>query len=709
MNINIPNKVFVESNLETLQAFIRQRFDDATSERDKKASRFTDGYRYYLCLAPRKEEIQTSGYVEPIVRKAVDKVMPSLLNIFTENEEQAVIFRPTHSAMAKPAVDAVNRKINDIFLRENNGYNILTNAIREALIVGDTFIKVYVEEDTITEELDGTKTEMPVQMLALILQEFPDTNLSKIKTRKQRVPDPDTGEKVSMEFLDSKLLLERKDRKVKLDFVPYDEVYLLADTFDIKDTRYICHKMTKTVGQLVDMGFDKEDVMCASSVNTEGAWLSTKDLINDEVLSDTNADNPAQSGVFDPMEREVSLYEHYIWTSVLDKKGKSKLYQVFAINTDKILEVNEVSHIPFAHGVPDRIPGSFWGTSFYDTLYPYQDFVSNVIRDQYQVGKLNTYQRVIAVKNAYNKATLLNGYRPGAVIEVEQPGAIQPYVGSQTSPDLVASMQQVLSSAQDEMMNAIGNSLDPGAISNIAATTMSMAIHNAEMKDKKIAKSLAYTLIRPLFELIYATMRKEDLAVSIVADGQVVEARAGELPERSEFYIDVNTANDDAMQAAQLSNVVQMVVQASQVPSQVLSPVNLYNVAGEILKSANIHNIDDFITNPLTNQPTPEQQQMEAAMAEEQRQANLDLIRAQTGVQMAQQAKFEVEASELIRQGAAERKEAERKMLLEMERLEVDREYKAAMGGSAVGREQTRRAELEFEMKNPDTNITISK
>lgn len=695
MNVNIPNKKFVNSQIEGFRTFLDKRFQDAIDSREAKALRYQKGYRYYLALEPVQGANELSGYVEPIVRKAVDKVMPSLLNIFTENEEQAVIFRPQRTSLPVQVIDSVNRKINDIFLRENNGYNLLTQAIREALCTGDAFLKVFIEEETVEEEINGDDMPMPIEMvLMLVGNDFPDTDINKMQIKTEKMKDPQTGEDIEVPMLEGTLVLKRIERKQCVNFVSFDELYPLADTADLRDTRYICHKIKKSVGDLVAMGFDKETVLGAKIEEDEGSDLSTMDMINNGVNKKIE-----ENDLIDPMEREVSLYEHYIYSSMLDKKSETKLYQVFAINRDEILEINEVARIPFVKGVPESIPGSFWGTGFADTLAQYQDYASGIIRDIYQRGKQNTYPRWMALKDGYDRQSLLNSSRPGAVVEISQPGALSPLPVHQVAPELQGMLTLIQQSAGEEMMNAVGGSVDPATINNIAASTMSMAIHNAEMKDKKIAKSLAYTMIRPLFELMYNSIRDENLTVEVDTPEGPQPFQGSQLPERSEFYIDVNTANDDAMQAQQLNNVAQMVGQLSQMPSSVMTPENLYNLASAILKASDINEVDMYLSNPAMNQPSPEEMAMQQQQAMEAQQRQNDLMDAQVGVAVAQQAKLEVETSELIKDGDAKRKLEEQKMLLEMERLEIERFAEDKQAEYNLGKVEVKRDELNAEIQ----------
>ncbi|MCS5737589.1 hypothetical protein N1032_28045, partial [Herbiconiux sp. CPCC 203386] len=64
------------------------------------------------------------------------------------------------------------------------------------------------------------------------------------------------------------------------------------------------------------------------------------------------------------------VYEHYIRTGMLDKNKEAKMYQVIMAG-NHILNIEEVTCIPFVTFCPYTIPGSFYGQSVYDiTRYP---------------------------------------------------------------------------------------------------------------------------------------------------------------------------------------------------------------------------------------------------------------------------------------------------------------------------------------------------
>ncbi|MGL5582852.1 MAG: portal protein [Cetobacterium sp.] len=679
MKIDMKTK-FIQGKLPELKAHIDRLYNNAQYGREEKSIRFMKAYDYYLARLPKPLMPDSPTYVEPVVAKAVDKVLPSLLNIFTENEQQAVVFRPQSAMVPAPVADAVNKYINDCFLRDNQGYKLMNRAFREALITGDCFVKVYIEEKVYEEELE-LEDWTPTDALMPLLQEYPDTDIDTDDFEmKDQMLDEQQG--IIIVVAKGKLVLKRIERKPRIDFIPFTEMYIDGMVEDIADAPYVCHRRTVTLGDMVEMGFDEETVMTANIASGAASTtpLSTSKLINMSVFVAEQQYRDIVTA--DEYQRNATLFEHYVRTSLLDKKRKTKLYQVFSTGTE-ILEINEIERMPFCHGIVEELPGSFWGISFYDKFKNAQDLMSEHHRSIISAAHYSTYPAFMAVAGNYNRQSLLN-LRPGAVVEVDQPNAVTPFVPFQLNNMLMDSYAKVEASTADDMMNSVGMSFDGQNLGGVSATAVAAAVHSGEMKDKKLAKCLALSLIKPMYELIYNIMRDEDLEVMLEVPSeegvQVQPLPSSQLPKRSEFFIDVTTVNDDASQMAQLANIMMSELQASQspAPSQVITPMNRYKMYKEMLKRSNIHNVEDYLTDPTPPQPTEEEMMLQKQIEERTQQLQMEqlelgneTLKADLMLKAAQIANAEVQTDELIKDNAAQRMRDQEKSIIEFQKLEL--------------------------------------
>lgn len=675
-----------DKNLEQLKTLLDTNYDDALEGRTDKEERFRKSYLYYMCLAPEKSQNEISAYVEPIVRKAVEAIKPSLMNIFTENEKKAVTFRP--SALVTPEIASlVDDKINNVFLRDNDGYSTIERAVTEALVTGDVFLKYYLDEKVITDEMEFEGA--PVSMLEACLTEYPDTDLEKLPEVLKTKDDMVTGT----------VTLIRNERTVKVEFVPFQDIIIGGNTEDIADSRYLCHRIRKTVSEMKALGFDEYKIDEAGTASDDTTSLSMKSLVNDGAFT-SEGESASSSVVADPEEREVFLFEHYIHTSLVDGKN-SGLYRIYSTDKD-ILECELVDCIPFVHGVVERIPGSFWGISFYDKHGPAQDVASKHIRTKEAKALFDTYGRYQAVKGAYDRQSLLSN-RPGGIIEVSSPQAVTPFQVSSSTGEGDSIFQHVLSSTREDVMSAVGVDVT-GA--NMSATAAAITANSADMKDKVIARVLAYTLFRPLFKGIYNILRNEDMVIGELPNPQFAEAEAmaqeamaqgmdvselaqipptiviggSQLPLISDFQIDVNTASDDSVLANQLIQLVTLKAQ--------MGPAISEDSFAKIAEKITGLSAQEILVYFPVAQPSPEEQAMQQQQMQEQMEVaelQKDLLRAQVGESAARTAYEEQRTLEMIKDGDAKRQRDEEKSIQEFKRLEMmETELALEAGGTKV-------------------------
>lgn len=664
---------------------------DSEYSREANVKRYNNSWLYYRMKRPEVNKQLISKYVEPVLKEAVDKMMPPLLNIFTESDSEAVIFRGKGFKSDEVVTNAINQTINRIFLRENDGYQILTNAFKEALITGDSFIKYYIEEDYVEDKIkiaDWT----PIIELQEPLTEYSDTEplwISKPSGAKKGLEWKTVD---GMILLKGKLNLLKINKNLVIEQVDLKDLYF-DDSMgsDFKRSRYLSHRITTTVGECINMGYSEEDFEGVDTVNTYSDSMSKQRLINDGTMG---SDSTFDVVVEDPYERKINLWEHYLYSSI--PEGKTKLYQVTATD-NSILSVNEITRIPFVHGTFETVPGSFWGGSMFDICAPFQDEISNRKRMLHQVLGISALGRYQAVKGQYDRESLLNN-RPGAVIEVNAPGAVSPFQQFPLPTGLMEDLTMTMQTKDNIISTSVGSTMTPDGLPQVAASTVAMVLTNEQLKDKVVAKNLARTLIAPLYEGIYELLRSEGYEIEM-EDGSIITADS--FPSSYEFIIDINTQDDDAAQASQIANVAQMIAQLSQVPSEVMTPQNLFNISQRLLKQVDIENSNEYFSDPSLNQPSPEemQAQMEkAALDKEMTMISMEKLKAETFLLTSQVAKAEIENKELIKNNEAKRKREEEKSLREFQELELDKEVKIIDAKTKELRAQTNAKAVDAEI-----------
>lgn len=684
MKLNMKSKS-VKSCQHELMTNIRFLRDEAQEARDENRTRYVESWEYWRGNLPLHRKYKTKTWVYPFIRKATDKIMPSLLNVFTENEDAAVEFYDKKNKLPAPVIESVNSEINRLFLEENDGYNVLSTAFLEGLVCGDTFLKVYIE-DKWTEEDFTIEDWAPIEMFQALAIEFPETDPSTLefKTVKQSIgidpqllEDADLPEELAYEevqLVKGSVTLRRVDRFPKIEHVPLAEILFSgASSVDISTAKYVCHTRNMTVSDAIQMGFDANVIKEAPTASVDSDdFETTEEIVVNKMMNSKTETNTWQG---DPLQRTIKIDEHYVYSSLFNKKDELKLYQVYSTAND-ILSIEEVDFIPFIHGVPEVVPMSPWGMSMYDRYKDYQDMITFLQHLFFENTDLAVNPRYMAVKGNYDRSSLLQN-RPGAIIEVTQPGSVDYFHNPQMSPIAGEIYSQIYQSGQDDVMTSVGMTMGENSMSNMAATTVAMLTHMAELKDRVIAKSFAQTLVRPLFAMIYKVLRAEDFEIKLnepLVEGEMVmeSVFGSDLPSRSDFRIDVNTNNDTAVKMSQIMNTVQMLSGLTAAQHPIVSNESVYNIATDLLKTAGVVDVDRYITNPATlPQPTPEEMAQVKAEEEElkavQRETakiQIELAKADLKLKIASAAGIEADKAELIKSGAAKREREKEESVL---------------------------------------------
>jgi len=695
--INLKSKKMAECK-DQLFTQIQHAFADADSFKSEQGINYKLAWDYYLQKLPVKTIDYGSDYIEPVLREAVDRILPQQLNIFTASEAQAVAYRPLRQvfdAVGKPVntslvAEAVNAEINKIFLRENNGYEVLNESFTEVLVSGGAFVKWFIEETYDEEELN-LQDWIPANVITPLLQEFPDTDLSVLESKevKQEATDK-MGNRVEVPtmMVKGKLELLKINRNLKVTHANFNEVFVDENAMTVEEARYLCHRQVHTVGELLEIGFDEEAIKSADLADEGSDSLNKKDILVNGVFTN---DSTVSTSV-DPMERRVYLYEHYIYSSMLDKKGKTKLYQVFATNKE-ILEVYEKEAIPFAYGKGLTIPGSFLGNSMFNICRPYQDAISHFVRMNMNNITKRIHGRYYAVKGAYDVNALAT-YKPEGIVEVASANAVVPEPTHGTPPDFETMMSRVSLSCDRSVGLQSGNQLETKSLNNVNSNTIGMILSNQEIKDKRIAGTLARTLIKPMFEGIYRMLREEAVVLRL-SDGSPFNT--SNLPKLSNFAIDVSTETDDAQVVNTLVSAIQLAGQAASVPN---SPLAIRPILTKIFKSSHI--TDEEIAQYIVPEQQPSEEDtaiMEAKKVLEldTLTASLENIKALTQKTVVDVAKAEVETTELLKDGASKRQREEEESLRKFQEAEIKAKSVGVELTKVENKNVIDRAELELE------------
>ena len=311
--------------------------------------------KYYLG-EPLGNEIEgRSSVVSQDLLEVVESILPSLMRMFTQ-QDKIVNFEPTQ-ADDVPYAEQVSDYCNYVFTKDNNGFNILYSMFKTALLQKNGFCKIYWKTSN-EQKKESYKNLTEPEYQALLVDD------------EVEIIDVEQNEKNMLGQIEITYDVECKRVKdysrVQIDPVPPEEILVSRRAKSIKDCDFIAQRVSKTVSELVDMGFKKKEV--ESLPTAEDQAFNTEAIVRrsyDDATSDMDLSN------IDPALRVVQITECYMKVD-MDGDGIAELRKIIVggsgYNNYVILENEEIPVIPFAMVTAIPMPFRFFGLSFYDLL-----------------------------------------------------------------------------------------------------------------------------------------------------------------------------------------------------------------------------------------------------------------------------------------------------------------------------------------------------
>jgi hypothetical protein len=564
-------------------------------------------WEYYYGDLPTPVTAGGSSWVDRTVWESVNGTLQDLLNVFTSGED-AVRFASVDERDAD-AAKLATQVVNQILLRDNDGYNVLSSALKECLVTRNSFIKRYWSEEdrAMTEKVEGVN---PDELQAYI-QGLEDGGIEKLEV---------VGVERDDGLIDADISYVLKIKKVKVEYVPLEEI--LVDqwcTNSIQDATYFAHRTRKTKKELLDLGFPEDEI-------DQITWWNTTEEINQQQMvawSRTDWRNDWHQDIGtddDDHQQKVWLYEQYVRTSDLSDDGIVRLYQVFDAG-DRILEINEVDDIPFETFTPYPIPGSIFGESVYDITKDIQDLRTALIRGMIDNIHTANYGRYTAIAGAYDVRSLLDN-RPGGVVEMERPDAVNllPYHNLPNGIDALLGMTEDVKEMRTGVTK-LGMGINADVFKNDNAyATVGLMMNAAQNRIRMVARNIAHNGMSSLMRAIYRLFRENSqLPLTVQTQQGIIQVHPRQLPPRNQLVISVAISPSEKQQRAQ--NLL-MLKQMMMADPQIMPLFGLQQdryMTSEIFQLMGIQDVHNYIMPLEQYQPQPDpMQQLQLQMAQAQ-------------------------------------------------------------------------------------------
>ena len=557
--------------------------------------------KYYLGEPLGNEVEGRSSVVSQDLLEVIESILPSLMRMFTQSDK-VVNFEPMQPEDV-PYAEQISDYCNFIFNHDNDGFGILQSMFKTALLQKNGFCKVYWKSSK-EQKKETYKNLDETQYQALQI----DDEVEIINV------EENVEEEESLEgLIDVQITYNVEVRRTKeygrvtIDPVPPEEILVSSRATSLKDCNFIAHRVSKTVSELINMGFKKSDVENLPSAEDE--VFNTEAQIRrsyDDATTDLEVNN------IDPSMRVVQITECYMKADV-DGDGIAELRKIIVggsgYNNYNILENEEITILPFAMCVAIPMPFRFFGLSMYDLLADVQLMSTSVMRQTLDNMYLQNAARTVVVDGQANLDDLLTTRAVG-IVRVKSPNAVTPLQTPNFLNDGLAMLGKI--DQLKEKRSGVPNQLmglNPDTInkSHTTAQSVNQMMNSSTQRIELIARSFAEG-VKDLFKNILSVVCEyQDRERIIKLRGKFVSVDPREWVNRYDCTVQVGlgTGNQD-----QRLDVLQKVLSVQEKLLQagglgLVTPQNIYNTLENYLQNSGYKDASQFFLNPAQQPPQP--------------------------------------------------------------------------------------------------------
>lgn len=635
-------KSIIESEIDNALGFIET---DTTDERQK-------ALEYYL-REPYGNEIEgKSQIVTGEVAEVVDGALPQLIRVFTSSDN-VVEFQPVNDG-DEPFAKQATEYCNWVFYKENDGFLILHNWFKDALLQKTGVVKAYWDDkkEVTKEKYENLSDDellmlMQDQELEVVSQETIENSIEVIDPMTgMPAVDPMTGMPMMQTNRTHNVKIKKTVNKgsVVVENIPPEEFLISKRAKTIEDSPFVAHRRQMTRSELIAMGFDRKIVEGLSAGDT-------LEFSPERIARYTRGEEPNSMGSQDESMEIIEVYECYIKTDY-NNDGIAELRRV-VYASHEILEDMDCDYVPFHSICPIPIPHKFYGQSLADRALDLQLIKSTVVRQMLDNLYLTNNYRVGAVEGQVNLDDLLTS-TAGGVVRIKNPSAIVPMV-VQSNVAQSFPMLEYLDGIQARRTGVSDsqNGIDPNILQNVTAAAVSAMSQASAGKLELIARIFAETGVKSLFKGILQLLCKyQDKERVIRLNGKFIPFNPREWNDQ--YNVSINVGLGTGTRQEQLATMQMIlskqeeIIQGYGLSNPLVSIKQYRDTLAKFINMAGFKDATAFM-----NEVTPEQNEQLSQPTPPKVDAN-------------------VEATQILAQ--VEREKADLRSRTEMAKLDLERE-----------------------------------
>ena len=557
-----------------LEAIVNGELQDAVSYIDSDISPIrAKGTEYYRGDPFGNEEDGRSQVVAMEVRDTVSAMMPSLMKVFfsSENVVEYVPRGPEDEAVAQQATDYANY----VFTADNNGFMQSYAIFKDALVRKCGIAKYWWEEteEVRIEEYSGLD-DQTIQMLmqedaqVTIVMSYPDPAISPEQVVMVQEQAAMAGVEVPPPPMLHDVQVKRvlKDGRIRIMAVPPEELIIDRRARSFEDAGIIAHRQMLTVGKLIEMGYDMDEI----EPNISSTDLET----NDEYL----ARQPLSTGLgandsMNPMQRALLYVEAYLRVDY-DGDGLPELRKICCMGSGyKMVRNLPASYIPFVDFPFDPEPHTspIEAMSVFDITHDIQEIKSQVLRNTLDSLAQSIHPRTAIVEGQVNIDDVLNN-ETGAVVRMRAPGMVQPlsqpFVG-QAGYSMLEYMDQLREDRTGMSKAAMG--LNADALQSSTKAAVAATISASQSRLELTARIMAEGMKKLFKGILFLLTTHQDKPRMVRLRNQWVQIDPRAWDASMDVAVNIGLGNGDTNER------LQALMMVSQKQEQLLTQLGMSN------------------------------------------------------------------------------------------------------------------------------------
>lgn len=512
---------------------------------------------------------------------------------------------PEDEEQAQLEADVVSHFV----MKENAGAYHFGQAIKDALLLRNGWIKTWVEEHKTAkiEEYRGVAPEAIPE-----LTERPGVEC-EIKTY-----DPEDG------YLKLRCTYTRqrfRSEAVAPENLFYPKGYDGVDYRAIQEIPFIAERHVDTRSDMIKRGFKKDKVEALTSHQSDSSTVST-------------ARNPKQTSERGPgVDTSSELVEWFECYLRFDNSGDgiAELHKV-CFSGNEILKREPATLVPYSAGVCLIAPHRLTGISVWDKVRQIQDVNTALHRALLDNVSATSKPRLAGLDGKVNPDDVADGRVNGYIRVKPNVSRIGDAITALTVPDTSGGIQAAIQHQRGIRTEMGGAALDLQAgemqlNKQVGSQGVDRMYSVAEQLAAHMTSNIAQTLIRSTFLLAHATLREHfDEPLQIKQQGNWREANPAMWPERERLTVKIGMSpGERSRRQAALDRLLQSQIQLAELgmDNVLVNVEGFYSLLMDWARVSDVPSPERYFIDPRTEKAqnamkAKEQQQGEIQKAQQQ-------------------------------------------------------------------------------------------